>query len=82
MIQALHEQGPFIALLGCRWGGQANLIFSQSESSPYDLRNLLTESCKLIEGKGGGSRNMAQGGGKKVDQLDAALILAEQKILS
>jgi len=82
MIQALHEQGPFIALLGCRWGGQANLIFSQSESSPYDLRNLLAESCKLIEGKGGGSRNMAQGGGKKVDQLDTALILAKKRILS
>jgi alanyl-tRNA synthetase len=80
--QALHEQGPVIALLGCRRGEQAYLIFSQSESSPYDLRNLLAESCKLIEGKGGGSRNMAQGGGKKVDQLDAALILAEQKILT
>ena len=82
MIQTFHEQGPFIALLGCRRIGQANLIFSQSESSPYDLRNLLAESCKLIEGKGGGSRNMAQGGGKRADQLDAALILAEQKILS
>ncbi len=82
MIQTFHEQGPFIALLGCRRSGQANLIFSQSESSPYDLRNLLAESCKLIEGKGGGSRNMAQGGGKRTDQLDAALILAEQKILS
>lgn len=82
MIHALHELGPFIALLGSRRRGQANLIFSQSESSPYDLRNLLAESCKLIEGKGGGSRNLAQGGGKKADQLEAALILAEQKILS
>ena len=82
VIQALHEQGPVIALLGCHRSGQANLIFSQAESSPCDLRNLLAESCKLIEGKGGGSRNLAQGGGKKMEQLRAALILAEQTILS
>jgi alanyl-tRNA synthetase len=82
VIQALHEQGPVIALLGCRRGEQANLIFSQVESSPYDLRNVLAESCKLIEGRGGGSKSMAQGGGRKVDQLEAALILGEQLILS
>ena len=82
IIQALHDQGPFIALLGCRRGGQANLIFSQSASSRFDLREALVESCKLIEGKGGGAKSMAQGGGRKVDQLEAALILAEQKILS
>ncbi|MFN8008720.1 MAG: DHHA1 domain-containing protein [Terriglobia bacterium] len=80
--QALLEQGPCITLLGCRRQGQASLIFSQSESSPLDLRELIAEASRRIEGKGGGVRHLVQGGGKNPDQLEAALLAAEEKILA
>ena len=81
-IQSLRAEGPCIALVGCRKGEQANLIFSQVETSPHDLREIMAESCRLIEGKGGGVRNMAQGGGRRASQLENALSLAEQRITS
>ena len=36
----------------------------------------------MIEGKGGGAATLVQGGGKRTDQLQAALDLAEKRVIS
>jgi len=37
---------------------------------------LMREACALLDGRGGGKPDMAQGGGKKVELLDEALATA------
>jgi alanyl-tRNA synthetase len=81
LAQSIVSQGRCVALLGNK-SSQAELVLAQSESMRWDLRELLSECCKLIEGKGGGTANLVQGGGKNPQQLQAALDLAESRILS
>ncbi|PYV45490.1 MAG: hypothetical protein DMG06_02290, partial [Acidobacteria bacterium] len=81
LAQSIVSQGPCVAVLGNK-SCQAELVFAQSESLQRNLRELLSECCKLIEGKGGGAVNLVQGGGKNPQHLQAALDLAESRILS
>jgi alanyl-tRNA synthetase len=81
MAQHVVSRGPCVALLGNR-GAQAQLVLAQAESLKLNLRGLLNECCELIEGKGGGAATLVQGGGRRTDQLPAALDRAEQQIIS
>ena len=81
LAQSIVSQGPCVVLLGNK-SSRAEMVLAQSESLRWDLRELLNECCKLIEGKGGGTVNLVQGGGKNTQQLRAALDLAESRILS
>ena len=81
LAQCVVAQGPCVALLGSR-SAQAQLVLAQSESLPWDLRPLISECCRLIEGRGGGSRTLAQAGGRNPSQLQSALDWAEAQVLS
>jgi len=81
LAQALLSQGNCVALLGSG-GGQAILLFAQSDSLPGDLRQILNACCPLIEGKGGGTRTLVQAGGKNTSRVQQALDLAEQQMTS
>jgi alanyl-tRNA synthetase len=41
---------------------QTSLIFAQSKGMPFDMAALLKEALKELGGRGGGSKDMAQGG--------------------
>ena len=81
LAQALLSQGNCVVLLGSG-GSQAALLFAQSDNLPGDLRQILSACCQLIEGKGGGTRTLVQAGGKNAGQLQQALDLAEQQMMS
>jgi len=81
VAQHVVARGPCVALLGNQ-GAQAQLVLAQTEPLKLDLRGLLNECCQLIEGKGGGAATLVQGGGKRVDQLQAALDRAERQVIS
>jgi len=80
VAQFLITRGPCVALLGAG-GVQAQFVLAQSESLKLDLRRLLNECCSLIEGRGGGTATLVQGGGRRLDQLEPALDLAEQQVM-
>ncbi len=79
VAQSLVACGSCIALLGNR-SEQAQVVFAASESLNLDLRPLMAECCKLLEGKGGGARALVQGGGKNISNLQAALDWVESQI--
>jgi alanyl-tRNA synthetase len=74
---ALTAKPGRIVLLGSVDGGRAHLVFGCSESMEADMGACLKAAAPEVEGKGGGSPRMAQGGGPRTDGLRAALEKAE-----
>jgi alanyl-tRNA synthetase len=62
-----------IALLGSRDGETARLVFARSADAKGDMNALMREACALLDGRGGGKPDMAQGGGRKLEKLEEAL---------
>jgi len=62
-----------IALLASRDKDTARLVFARSADAVGDMNALMREACALLDGRGGGKPEMAQGGGKKVERLADAL---------
>ncbi len=77
---ALISHPNVIALLGSRDGDAVRLVFARSSDASGDMNALMRKACELIDGRGGGKPDMAQGGGKKVSALDEALAAASQSI--
>jgi alanyl-tRNA synthetase len=78
---ALTAKPGRIVLLGSIEGGRAHLVFGCSESIDADMGALLKAAAPLVDGRGGGSRRMAQGGGSRTEGLAAALEKAASSVL-
>jgi alanyl-tRNA synthetase len=70
---ALVSNPHTIALLASRDKDTARLVFARSADATGDMNALMREACAMLDGRGGGRPDMAQGGGKNVEKLDAAL---------
>ncbi len=81
IAQAATTFGPCLVLLGNQ-SEQAQLVLSQHESLNYDLRAWISEGCKRLEGRGGGTRTFVQGGGKNKEELARVLDWMEQQVQS
>ena len=73
LAHALIAQPRTVALLGSRDKDTARLVFARSTDAPGDMNILMREACALLDGRGGGKPEMAQGGGKNVRKLEDAL---------
>lgn len=69
-----------VALLGSRDDETARLVFARSSDAPGDMNALMRAACQLLEGRGGGRPDMAQGGGRNVSKLAQALEAAAHSI--
>ncbi|HKC69998.1 MAG TPA: DHHA1 domain-containing protein [Terriglobales bacterium] len=69
-----------VALLGSGEGSPA-LVFAQTAGLPFDMGALMKEALAASGGRGGGTRDMAQGGVARAEQVSAALerVLAKLK---
>jgi alanyl-tRNA synthetase len=63
-----------IALLAAT-SGQAALVFACSSGMPLDMGMLMKEALEKLGGRGGGAKDMAQGGPQRVEEI--ASVLAE-----
>lgn len=80
LAQALIATAGTIALLGSRDKDTARLVFARSADAPGDMNALMREACALLDGRGGGRPDLAQGGGKHVEKLDDAINNAAQSL--
>ena len=80
LAHALIATPGTIALLGSRDKDTARLVFARSADAPGDMSALMREACAMLDGRGGGRPDMAQGGGKRVEQLEETLRLMEEKL--
>jgi alanyl-tRNA synthetase len=73
LAQKLTRLEPnVVALLGAT-SGQVSLVFAQSKGMPFDMGALLKEALAKLGGKGGGSKDLAQGGAPTADGLETVL---------
>ena len=69
---ALIAHPHVIALLASRDKEAARLVFARSADETCDMNLLMREACVMLEGRGGGKPDLAQGGGKNVEKLEEA----------
>jgi alanyl-tRNA synthetase len=67
-----HRNGKTVALLAST-SAQPALVFAQSPGQPFDLAALMKEALSQLGGRGGGSKDMAQGGFAKVEAVETVL---------
>lgn len=73
VAQRLCRQGsPAIAFLAAT-SGQPALVFAQSPGQPFDMGALMKETLTHLGGRGGGNKDMAQGGPTNVEAIAATL---------
>ncbi len=79
---ALIAHPNVIALLAAKEVEAARLVFARSSDAPGDMNALMREACTLLDGRGGGRPDFAQGGGKNVARLEEALKQATSRLPS
>jgi alanyl-tRNA synthetase len=74
LAQKVMENFPnTVVLFGAKAEGQASLFFMRSEAVACDMGKLMQDACAVINGRGGGRPQQAQGGGPAADKLETAL---------
>jgi alanyl-tRNA synthetase len=73
LAQKLTRQAPNAIALLATTSPQPSLVFAQSPGQPYDMGALLKETMTKLGGRGGGSKDMAQGGSPNSEALESAL---------
>src|SRR5262249_8796257 len=80
LAQKLTRQSPnAIALLGSTAPPPA-LVFAASPGQPADMNALMKEALAKLGGRGGGSKDMAQGGPQAADQIEPTLNELAQRL--
>ena len=80
LAQALIANPHTIALLASGDKDTARLVFARSSDAPGDMNALMREACTMLDGRGGGRPDLAQGGGKHVERLDETMTLIRSKL--
>jgi alanyl-tRNA synthetase len=62
LAQKLTRQASNVVALLATTSPQPSLVFAQSAGQPYDMGALMKETLSKLGGRGGGSKDMAQGG--------------------
>ena len=73
LAQKLTRQSPNAIALLAATAGQPALVFCCSAGLPFDMNALMKEALEKLGGRGGGTKDMAQGGPQKVEAIDAVL---------
>ena len=73
LAQKLTRLAPNAVALVATASPQPSLVFAQSAGQPFDMGALMKEIMSKLGGRGGGSKDMAQGGIPNADGIENAL---------
>ncbi len=73
LAQKLTRSAPNVVALLATTSPQPSLVFAQSAGLPFDMGTLMKETMSKLGGRGGGSKDMAQGGVPNAEGMDGAL---------
>jgi alanyl-tRNA synthetase len=76
LAQKLTRQAPAVIVLLATESPQPALVFAQSAGQPHDMGALMKETMTKLGGRGGGTKDLAQGGVPHSAGLAAALAAA------
>lgn len=79
LAQKITRIEPCVALLATT-SGQPALVFAQSAGQPFDAGALMKEALAQTGGRGGGSKDMAQGGPEKGEAVAGVLEQLRQRV--
>jgi alanyl-tRNA synthetase len=80
VAQKLTRQSQAAIALLASASPQPVLVFAQSAGQPYNMGVLLKETLAKLGGRGGGSKDLAQGGVPKAEGIEEALRAAEHSL--
>jgi alanyl-tRNA synthetase len=80
LAQKITRQSPVAIALLATDSPQPALVFAQSAGQPHDMAALLKQTVAALGGRGGGTRDLAQGGVPQATGLTAALTAAAQSL--
>lgn len=81
LATSLTEENNRVVLFAVKGKDKANLLFAVSKNlKEKNMGALVKETLALIDGKGGGSPLIAQGGGKNIENLEKAMEYALEKV--
>ena len=73
LAQKLTRSSPNVIALLASTSPQPSLVFAQSAGQPFDMSALLKQATASLGGRGGGSKDMAQGGITNVRAIETTL---------
>jgi len=75
LAQKIVRAGQSIALLSCG-GSQPSLVFAQSQGLPHDMGALMKQTLQALGTRGGGNKDLAQGGAPDAERAERAVMEA------
>ncbi len=79
LAQKLTKAGPCVALLACA-GAQPSLVFAQTPGLGDDMGAMMKQAVQALGTRGGGNRDMAQGGAPDGAAAERAAVEAAKTI--
>jgi alanyl-tRNA synthetase len=73
LAQRLTRQSSAAIVLLAATSGQPALVFAQSPNQPFEMGALMKEALAQLGGRGGGNKDMAQGGPLRLEMVEATL---------
>lgn len=80
LAQKLTRLAPNAVVLMATTSPQPSLVFAQSPGQAYDMGSLMKQIMAKLGGRGGGTKDMAQGGVPKADEIEAALAAIAKRL--
>ncbi len=81
LAQKLTRAEQCVALLSCG-GSQPSLVFAQSPGLPHDMGALMKQTLQKLGTRGGGNKDMAQGGAPDAERAEHAVTEAAEGLKS
>ena len=82
LAQKLTRLSPHAIALLAVTSPQPSLVFAQSTGLPFDMGALMKETMTKLSGRGGGSKDLAQGGVPNADGIEAVLKAIAEKMMA